>query len=345
MPYINTPALTVTDQVIANRKTKKLALRRINKLIDWNIIDQVLKKYYPKGLKDRGRRAYPPLLLFKMSLLQTWYALSDEAIESELLDSLAFMEFCGLYLTQNVPDHSVLCRFRKKLTEQHAYDQLLALINKQLSNQGLLVKQGSIVDASITPTLRKLDKKPTYLLKTEAPSVPLDVVPQAGVDQEAQWSKKGNRFYYGYKRHVLVDVQDGLVLAVHTSSANEHDSKHLSSVLPKVSLPASSEVLGDKGYSSKSNEELLKGYGLKSRLQKRRSRGAEGSKWLSRYNRAIGKRRYKVERTFGSIKRWFKSSCTRYVGLAKTHSQHVLESIAYNLYRLPGLEIKALSRV
>ena len=108
-------------------------------------------------------------------------------------------------------------------------------------------------------------------------------------------------------------------------------------MLDKLDLAKGTEVLADKGYSSAANESLLRSRGLKSRIQRKRTRGKCGDHWLGVYNRLIGKRRYKVARVFGSIKSWFKTTGTRYVGAAKTHSQHVLEALSYNLWRSPGL--------
>lgn len=153
--------------------------------------------------------------------------------------------------------------------------------------------------------------------------------------------KRAHQVHYGYKRHYLVDSEQGLVLAVHTTKASEHESPHLSSLLEKVNLPEGSEVLGDKGYSSATNESLLRSKRLKSRLQRKRARGKARSNWSSLYNSLIGGRRYKVERVFGSIKSWFKVRGARYVGKAKMHSQHVLEAVSYNLYRAPGLALRA----
>ena len=157
------------------------------------------------------------------------------------------------------------------------------------------------------------------------------------MDKEAAWVKKGGMLQYGYKRHYLADSHDGLVMSVHTSAANAHESQHIDSCLDKVCLPRGSRVLADKGYSSQSNEVSLRHRGFRSGIQRKAHRGRPLSASENRYNKLIGRSRYKIERVFGSIKRWFGRLEARYVGLVKTHGQHVLEAIAYNLYRLPGL--------
>jgi IS5 family transposase len=144
--------------------------------------------------------------------------------------------------------------------------------------------------------------------------------------------KKGGKLQYGYKRHYLAKTQEGLVLAVHTTPANVHDSQ-----LNKVKLPPRSRVLADEGYCSQANEVLLHSKGLRSGMQRKAYRNMSLTRWAKCYNKLAGKDRYKMERVFGSIKRWFGGLTARYVGLVKTHGQHVLEAMAYNLYKLPGI--------
>lgn len=110
----------------------------MNLLIDWNLIEQTVQKHYSKGLSVDGRPSYSGLLLFKMSLLQTWYGLSDYAVEEQVNDSLSFMKFVGLTLDDSVPDNTVLSKFRTTLTAANAYEQLLSNINNQLEKKQIL---------------------------------------------------------------------------------------------------------------------------------------------------------------------------------------------------------------
>jgi IS5 family transposase len=338
MPIKTSTPLSYTSYYVEKRKTKRVFLKQIAQLINWDSLTHILEKYYPTGQSGKGRKAYPPLVLFKMSLLQTWYNLSDYGIEEQVNDTLSFMRFCGLQLEDEVPDHSVVCRFRKALTESGAWDVLLKQINHQLAQHGLLVKQGSIVDASVTPTPRMPKGKTSYVL-SEEPDIPPTKEVQQGVDQEARWVKKGGKLQYGYKRHYLTDAQEGLVMAVHTTAANAHESQHLEACLRKTHLPPGSRVLADKGYCSKANEAMLRSRGLRSGIQRKAARNKPLTSREKCYNQLVGKVRYKIERVFGSIKRWFGGLKARYVGLMKTHGQHVLEAMAYNLYRLPGIII------
>ena len=144
------------------------------------------------------------------------------------------------------------------------------------------------------------------------------------------------KLHFGYKRHTVTD-ENGLVLAEETTAANKSDMKHLEIPLKKAKLPRKALVYADKGYDSMENKETLKRMKLKCRIMHKGTRGHEITERQQRINVARSKIRYKVERSFGSMHRWFGAGIARYVGLSKTHAQHIMESIAYNLYRTPGI--------
>jgi IS5 family transposase len=120
----------------------------LNELIDWKAIETELSCLHNK---KRGEQAWPPLLMFKALLLQSWYGLSDPQLEKQLARDLLFRRFIGLSLSEGVPDHSTLWRFRNLLDKARLLEPLLMEINRQLSVQGLLIKTGeiSIVDATV----------------------------------------------------------------------------------------------------------------------------------------------------------------------------------------------------
>ena len=337
--------LSFSSLSVEGRKSKSDFFDQINALLDWKAIERELRKYYTKGLSANGRPSYSGLLLFKITLLQTWYGLSDYEVEERLYDSLSFMKFTGLTLEDLVPDHSVISRFRSVLTQKKAYDKLMNHINDQLSLQGLLVKKGAIVDASITDTARQPRGKKTYEIVTDqsdcsslVASVPavVNVKVQSHVDTEAAWVQKGGKLRYGYKKHVATN-QEGLIVSLHTTAANESDMNYLEQVVAQAQLPPGIRVLADKGYCSKKNRDGLQKNGYKDGIMHKGVRGKAIHQHQQKFNKIVSKTRYKIERTFGSIKRWFKTGIARYVGLAKTHSQHIMEAIAYNLYRAPRI--------
>jgi transposase, IS5 family len=210
---------------VERRKIKDIFFTQINTLIDWHSLESLVNKHYQKGNSAVGRKAYPSLLLLKMCLLQTWYSLSDYEIEEAVNDRISFMKFCGLQFEDDVPDHSIISRFRSTLTEANAYDELLQAINKQLAAKNILIKEGVIIDASITPTPHRPKGKKVYEIqaeeKSEATSIaassnkhfvtPPVLTRKTTGDQEGSWVKKNGKIYYGYKKHYLVDQTHGLV--------------------------------------------------------------------------------------------------------------------------------------
>lgn len=334
-----------------NKKaSRNVFFTQMDKLIDWDPLEKELKKIYKSGKKERGTKAYNPLLLFKMQLISVWYDLSDVATEDMVNDSISAMRFCGLHIEDSVPDHSTLSRFRKELSSKKSYDRLLRKINKQLGQHKLIVKGGTKVDASITESPFNPKGKKTFELAedrqeddrneeqkaNEQAYHTIKEIEQPGADSQARWVKKGGKSKYGYKKQIATD-SSGMVLGVYTTPANEHDSKGLQPLMKKLTKTERKEVYGDKGYKSKANDEMLKKMGSKSRIMHKGYRNKPLTKWQKRYNKAISKTRWVVERTFGSMVRWFGAGKTRLKGIDKVHAQHVLEAIAHNLKRSPGL--------
>jgi IS5 family transposase len=334
----NLPSLV--DVVVEHRKIPTELFDRVNLILEKVDIETELQKYYQKGRSVDGRESYHPVVLFKMLLLQFWYGLSDVSVEENVRDSISFSRFCGISMDEKIPDSTVLCRFRGILSKQNAFEKLLALINNKMEQGGLIVNKGIIVDASVTVTQRKPRGKKEYEVcedRKEDENVPAQVpkaIPQRHVDQQAAWLKKGGKLLYGYKQHTATN-QEGFVLAIHTTAANESDIKNLEPVLNKLNIAPRTPVYADKGYACENNNKVIQEKRLKNRILYKAFKNKPITEIQKQINKKISQTRYKVERTFGSMKRWFKSNHTRYVGLEKTHSQHNILAICYNLYRQP----------
>jgi IS5 family transposase len=345
-----------SDGYVEKRIRKNTFFQQINTLIDWKEIEKEITKVYERGYSVDGRPAYGGLLLFKMLLLGIWYNMSDERVEESVNDSLSMMRFCDLTIEDNVPDHSVLSRFRSELTKKKSFDRLFKKINNQLAAHKVIVRNGiGIIDATLTDSPRcphgkteyelaedrKEDERSSENCEKEEKKMNLVKKEQPGVDSEARYLKKGKRLHFGYKKHILTD-ENGLQLSVHTTTANEHDSKGLKSCLENQDETlAVTACYTDKGYQVPDNVSLLKkpikDRKVKNRIQHKAYKNRPLTHWQKEYNRLISKKRWVVERTFGGMRRWFGCGIARYVGIAKTHTQHLLEAIAYNLYRAPGI--------
>ncbi|MDR0619793.1 MAG: IS5 family transposase [Bacteroidales bacterium] len=324
----------------------------MEKLIDWSSLDEEIGKVYKRGLSVDGRPAYKGILLFKMLLLGIWYDLSDERVEEMVNDSLSAMRFCGLNIEDNVPDHSVLSRFRSELTQKKSFERLLKRINSQLASHKVIIRHGiGIIDASITESPFCPKGRPRYEVvedreegcrkeeewEKEIRAMQIIKHEKPGVDTEARYLKKGKKLYYGYKKQVLTD-ENGMQLSVHTVPANEHDSWGLTPCIEKQDKKLSvKSCFADKGYQVPDNVKYLKKEKIKNRIMHKAVRNKPLSERAKLFNKLISKKRWVVERTFGGMKRWFRTGRARYKGLAGTHTQHLLEAIAYNLYRAPGI--------
>ena len=333
---------TLADSIcdLRTRKIKTTFFTQINTIIDWDKISKIIDKDYSKGKSAVGKPSYDGLLLFKMCLLQSWYGLSDYEVEDRINDSLSFSYFCGMTIEQVSPDHSTLSRFRTALTKTKTFEKLFSSINSQLETHNIIVKKGLIVDASVVDTpLRpkgKTNHKVTEDRSEETVTVKKDYADS--VDKDATWLKKRGIYHFGYKKHHITD-DEGLVLGVLTTTASKNEIANLEEVLDTVNieLPKDIPLKADKGYQSNKNAKLLKQRNLKNHILKKAVRNKPLTKWEKRFNKLIGKTRFKVERTFGGIKLWFKGGIARYRGIEKMHTQNLMEAMCYNLYRSPGI--------
>ena len=333
---------TLADSIcdLRARKIKKTFFTQINTLIDWDAISILINKDYSKGKSAIGNPSYDGLLLFKMCLLQSWYGLSDYEVEDRINDSLSFSYFCGMTIEQVAPDHSTLSRFRTALTKTKTFEQLFASINKQLETHNIIVKTGLIIDASVIDTPLRPKGKTNFKVTEDRSEDQVEVHKEYAdsVDKDGTWLKKRGKYHFGFKKHHITD-NEGLVLGVLTTTASKNEIANLEEVLEtvNVALPKDIPLKADKGYQSKKNVEILKKRNLKNHILKKAVKNKPLTKWEIRFNKLIGKTRFKVERTFGGIKLWFKGGIARYRGMEKMHTQNLMEAMCYNLYRSPRI--------
>jgi len=339
MELIQHPTLADSICDLRSRKIKQTFFTQINTLLDWQPLEVLLKKHYNKGKSATGKPSYSGLLLLKMCLLQTWYGLSDYEVEDRVNDSISFSYFCGLTIDSIAPDHSTLSRFRTALTKAEAYEPLFKEINKQLEAHHIIVKTGAIVDASVIDTPLKPKGKTNHKVtedRTDTEEVEVAKDYATSVDKDASWLKKAGKYKFGFKKHYVTD-DEGLVLGVVTTKASINEIANLEEVLDASDLPEDIPLKADKGYQSKKNVALLAKKKLKNHILKKAKKNKPLTKWELRFNKLVGKTRFKVERTFGGIKRWFNGGTARYRGINKMHTQNLMEAICYNLYRSPGI--------
>lgn len=299
-------------EVAAARRGGNAALERVSALVDWSRIEPLLA-----GLRDPGpgRPGYRPVLMFKALLLSAWYGLSDAELEYRLGDSLAFGRFVGLSLDDEVPDSTTLCRFRGELAGRGLMPVLFAELDRQLEAAGLVLKRGTMLDAT--------------LIEAAAARRPPGV---ASADPDAAYARRSGKpgSTFGYKAHVGVDQGSGLIRSVATTPANVNDTT------PADALIRGDEraVLADAAYHTHARERALKARGIKPRLMRRPNKHHPVlPPRLQRLNKLISRQRAAVETTFATFKRRMGLVRVRYFGLAKAAAQITLAAMAFNLRR------------
>src|SRR5262249_49384593 len=138
--------MSLADGLVKLRAGQNQGLEQLAAVLKWRPLERALAAIYDS---ERGRPAYPPLVLFKCLLLQQWYQLSDAQLEEALADRLSFRRFAGLPLDQEVPDHSTISRFRAQLAVRKLGERLFAELNRQLEVRGFLLKKGTLIDATL----------------------------------------------------------------------------------------------------------------------------------------------------------------------------------------------------
>ena len=294
-------------------------LDRIAGLIDWAAIERLVAGVHAA---PEGRKAYPPLVMVKALLLQQWYGLSDPRLEEALSDALSFRRFVGLGLNDGTPDHSTVSRFRAALREEKLDEALFAEIERQLDGRGLILKRGTLMDATVVEAQAR---KPSYEQGAGTKSA---------VDPDADWTRKGGKSYYGYKAHVGVDEGSGLIRRVILTPAKTYESE----VADGLICGDERAVYGDRAYEHKQRRARLKARGIKDRIMHRSHKNQTGlPPWQARRNRLIAPIRAAVERVFGTLKRCYGYTRVRYFSLAANATQLRLLAIAFNLRRAEAI--------
>ena len=315
MPRRSIGQLGWLDGALTRRGSdRRNALSEIHGLVDWTPFERALDVIHRSAL---GEAAYPPLMMFKVLLLQQWYALKDEEMEAALFDRISFLRFVGLSAEDTTPDHATIWRFRERLAEDGLMDALFAELQRQLAARGMLVKTGTLIDASI---ISAAARRPT---KRQGPYSKVDPDARFGTDNERK------RYTFGYKLHVAVDQGSALVRAVRLTPANVQE------VTLGVALVQGDEatVYADRAYDAASLREHLAAHGIQCGILRRAQRGKPLTPEAVERNHALSLQRRPVESVFGTLKRGYGLHRMRYFSAARNAVDVALACFAFNLRR------------
>jgi IS5 family transposase len=306
--------LSLAEALMSDKLGYNARLEGIASAVAWDRFEALLRPLAPEG---PGRPPYDALLMLKALLLQQWYGLSDEAAEEALNDRMSFRRFCGLALEEASPDHTTICRFRERQREADLVERLFAEFERQLEAAGLILKRGTMVDATVVEAART---RPARGKEDEAG------------DKDAAFARRKGRpgSTYGYKAHVAVDQGSLLIRAASLTPANVNET----SVADALIRFDEKAVYADKAYASRARRALLKRHGIKARiLHKTWGGGPPLTASQKRHNRLIGPLRAAVETVFATLKRRMAYTRVRYVGLVKNEAHLILLALAYNIRR------------
>lgn len=295
----------------SKRTRKEQFLDEMNRIIPWQRLLLTIEPHYPKAA--RGRRRVPLETLLRIHLLQHFFNYSDPAMEEALYEVPLYCRFVGIDLAvDTVPDETTICKFRHLLERHQLADAFLAEINAELSARGLLLKKGTVVDATLIaapPSTKNKERKR---------------------DPEMSSTKKANQWHFGMKAHIGADVDSGLVHSVAFTKAKVPDNKILDDLLHGDETA----VHGDKAYTSNQHNLLAsdpKTGPIWCMPFKKPARG-ELPEWKREINLRLASLRAIVEFPFRVVKRQFHFSKVRYRGLFKNGQSLTTKFALANLY-------------
>ncbi|PZQ78101.1 MAG: IS5 family transposase [Variovorax paradoxus] len=309
------------EQAGKRKKTRReIFLGEMELVVPWKALLKVIEPHYPAA--GRGRRPYPLEAMLRVHLMQNWFALSDPAMEEALYEIASLRAFAGLDLAA-IPDETTILNFRHLLEASDLAEDILKTVNAHLTRKGLLLKRGSIVDATII----------------SAPSSTKNA--EGERDPEMHQTKKGNQWHFGMKAHIAVDADSGLVHTVTTTPANGADVEQIADLLHGKEQ----HVWADSGYrgaQARVDREDLQWHiaARPSDIAKlpdgRRKAAAQKGEHRKASVRA------KVEHPFRVIKRQFGLAKVRFRGLAK-NTAHVVTLFALSNLWMARRQLMAMA--
>ncbi len=297
---------------LSTRRTRKAVfLDEMNLVVPWTELLSLIAPHAPRA--KTGRPPFELVTMLRIHFLQQWFGLSDLAMEEALFETTLYREFAGLSSVERIPDRVSILRFRHLLEEHQLAPQILAVVNATLADKGLMLKQGTVVDATLI-------------------AAPSSTKNQDGErDPEMHQTKKGNQWHFGMKCHIGIDADSGLVHTVVGTAANVNDVTQAGALVHGEET----DVFADADYQGVTKREEVQGieanWHVAMRPGKRRALDKDSPMGavLDQLEHIKARIRAKVEHPFRVIKRQFGHVKVRYRGLAKNTAQlHTLFALS-----------------
>jgi IS5 family transposase len=305
-------SLTFASLAYDNKKKKTRRenfLQEMDKVIPWKDLLQIIERYYPKA--GNGRQPMPLERMLRIYFMQQWYGLSDPAMEDALYDIESMRRFAGIDIAADVvPDETTILHFRHLLEKHGLTKKLFEKTQSYLTEKGLLLREGTIVDATII----------------NAPSSTKNC--DNTRDKEMKQTKKGNQWYFGMKAHVGTDSNTGLAHSIVVTDAGVHDSQ----VMDELLHGKEQAVYGDRAYTSEKKKKEYEAKGIKWCVNRKACRHYQLTPEDVEYNHRQSQVRAKGEHAFLVVKHLWHYTKVRYKGLFKNATQVFTLFALANLY-------------
>jgi IS5 family transposase len=330
-------------------RLKKLGdpLVKINELINWEMFREIIETAIRKDMSKGGRPPYDVILMYKITMLQQWYGLSDAGVEYQIVDRYSFMRFLGLSAGDMIPDGNTVWDFKEALKAKGVDRRLFDLFNTMLEEKGIITHKGTIIDATfVTVPKRHTTKRDNERLKAgeELEDLPArcaerlekeeinaaeNVISQ--MDMDARWTKKGAESFFGYKDHVKCDSDCKIITDFRVTDASVHDSQAFVDMIDEKDK----EVKLDSGYAGEDFQKQLseKFPDLQMHVCARAYLNKPLTDEDKSKNKEISKTRARIEHIFGYMTRFMEGITSRVHGLNRVKRDVTAKNLAYNLKR------------
>lgn len=319
-------------------------LDRLNDRIPWEMFRPALNRALDRKREEvkgpGGRPSFDRVLMFKVTMLQRFYNLSDAQAEMQILDRLSFQRFLGLQPGDSVPDEKTIWLFKNQLAKAGAEKSLFKAFDRYLKDHQMILRAGVILDSSF------IEMPHQHFSEEEKEAVAEDTLPEGWEkpeaqpkvrqkDTEARWTKKYSHSYFGYKNHVKVDAGSKLILAWETSNAAVHDSQMFETLITRED--SGQQVYADCAYNG--TQYLVHavvnrvGWGVCEKA----NRNSPLTEEQKNRNREKSRIRSRIEHVFGFMENSMNGMRLRTKGKLRTNFGVGMMNLVYNLCRYEQL--------
>ena len=308
---------TDNEQTYAKKKTRRQRfLDEMEATVPWDAFLALISPVYHRPSAKGGRPPFPLETMLRIHLLQQWFTLSDPLMEEMLIDTPCFRRFAGIDMVEDrIPDETTILNFRHLLEENRIAEQILETVNQSLRDKGVMLKEGTILDATII----------------NAPSSTKNKTGER--DPEMHSVAKGNQWFFGMRCHIGVDAASGLVHSVVSTAANVHE---LNTAADRVH-GEERVIYGDSGHIGIEKREAFKDCEAEMRIaikpgQRRVLPDTPEGRLLDLMEAAKAHVRAKVEHPFRIIKSQFGFRKVFYRGIRKNNLKLTMLFALANLW-------------